>query len=122
MWGSGASRGPGHPDDGQHHHTDSATAAGRDQSATLEGQTVSAATIAAGSGGRPTIVSFRATWCKPCIAELTNITEEYTNWQKETGGWLVAISIDDTRNAAKVAPLVRDKGGGYAAISIRIKT
>ena len=80
---------------------------------TLDGQAVSAATIAAGSGGKPTIVSFWATWCKPCIAELTNIAEEYADWQKETGVRLVAISIDDARNAAKVAPLVRGKGWDY---------
>jgi cytochrome c biogenesis protein CcmG, thiol:disulfide interchange protein DsbE len=81
---------------------------------TLDGQAVSAATIAAGSGGKPTIVSFWATWCKPCIAELTNIAEEYADWQKESGVRLVAISIDDARNAAKVAPLVRGKGWEYA--------
>lgn len=81
---------------------------------TLEGQPVSAATLAAASAGKPTIVAFWATWCKPCIAELTNIAEEYGEWQQESGVKLVAISIDDARNAAKVAPLVRGKGWEYA--------
>ena len=81
---------------------------------TLDGQTVSAATIFRASEGKPTIVSFWATWCKPCIAELTNIAEEYGDWQKESGVKLVAISIDDARNAVKVGPLVRGKGWEYA--------
>ena len=81
---------------------------------TLDGQAVSAATISKASEGKPTIVSFWATWCKPCIAELTNIAEEYGDWQKESGVKLVAISIDDARNASKVAPLVRGKGWEYA--------
>lgn len=81
---------------------------------TLDGQAVSAATVAKASEGKPTIVSFWATWCKPCIAELTNIAEEWADWQRETGAQLVAISIDDARNAAKVGPLVRGKGWDYA--------
>lgn len=81
---------------------------------TLEGKAVSATTLAEASAGKPTIVSFWATWCKPCIAELTNIAEEYADWQKESGVRLVAVSIDDARNAAKVAPLVRGKGWDYA--------
>ncbi len=80
---------------------------------TLDGQAVSAATIFKAADGKPTIISFWATWCKPCIAELTNIAEEYGDWQKESGVKLVAISIDDARNAVKVGPLVRGKGWEY---------
>ena len=81
---------------------------------TLDGQTFSAADIFKASAGKPTIISFWATWCKPCIAELTNIAEEYGDWQKESGVKLVAVSIDDARNAVKVGPLVRGKGWEYA--------
>jgi len=56
--------------------------------------------------GNPTIVSFWATWCKPCIKELTAIYEQLPDWQEETGVQLVAVSIDDSRSSAKVAPFV----------------
>ncbi len=61
----------------------------------------------------PTIISFWATWCKPCIQELNNINDVYFDWQDETGVKLVAISIDDSRNVPKVAPLVNGKGWEY---------
>jgi thiol-disulfide isomerase/thioredoxin len=59
------------------------------------------------------IISFWATWCKPCIAELSAIHEEYEAWVEETGVKLVAISVDDQRNVAKVAPFVNGRGWNY---------
>ncbi len=63
--------------------------------------------------GKPMIISFWATWCKPCIAELNAVHENYAEWVKETGVKLIAISIDDVRSSAKVAPLVKTKGWEY---------
>lgn len=63
--------------------------------------------------GKPIIINFWATWCSPCKRELNNIAEVYEDWVDETGVKLVAISIDDTRNMAKVAPYVNGKGWEY---------
>ncbi len=63
--------------------------------------------------GNPIIISFWATWCKPCVKELSTIADEYADWQEETGVKLVAISIDDARNMQKVAPFVNGHGWEY---------
>jgi cytochrome c biogenesis protein CcmG, thiol:disulfide interchange protein DsbE len=63
--------------------------------------------------GNPIILSFWATWCKPCKKELNNIAEVYEDWQDETGIKLVAISIDDTRTMSKVAPFVNASDWDY---------
>jgi thiol-disulfide isomerase/thioredoxin len=77
----------------------------------LNGTSVSTAQLT--NHGRPMIISFWATWCKPCIAELSAIAEEYDRWQQETGVKLIAISIDDARTMNSVAPLVKGKGWEY---------
>ena len=65
------------------------------------------------NNGKPMVISFWATWCKPCVAELTAISEQYTDWQKETGVKVVAISIDDSRNMSKVGPFINGKSWDY---------
>ena len=61
----------------------------------------------------PIVISFWATWCKPCKKELNTIAEVYENWQEETGVKLVAVSIDDSRSASKVKPYVNASGWEY---------
>ena len=65
---------------------------------------------------KPIIVSFWATWCGPCIKELTAINEVYASWQKETGVELVAVSIDDSRTKARVKPQVKGKSWKYTVV------
>jgi len=73
----------------------------------LNGKTVDTSTLE--NAGKPFIISFFATWCKPCLRELDAIKEVYEDWQKETGVKLYAVSIDDAQNSLRVAPEVRAK-------------
>ena len=66
--------------------------------------------------GKPFIISFFATWCKPCNRELKAIHEVYPDWQEETGVRLVAISIDEAQNAQKVKPMVDAAGWEYQVL------
>ena len=59
------------------------------------------------------VMSFWATWCKPCKKELNAIAEVYDDWQDETGVKLIAISIDDSRSMSKVAPYVNSSDWDY---------
>ena len=65
------------------------------------------------NGSSPIVISFWATWCKPCIKELNNIAEIYDDWQEETGVKIIAVSIDDTRSMSKVAPFVNSSDWQY---------
>ena len=65
------------------------------------------------NNSNPIVISFWATWCKPCTKELNNIAELYEDWQDETNVKLVAVSIDDRRSQSKVAPYVNSSGWEY---------
>ena len=77
----------------------------------LDGSSVQTSAIQ--NDGKPMIISFWATWCKPCNLELNTIKEVYEEWQEETGVKLVAISIDDARSASRVKPRVDGNGWEY---------
>jgi len=81
---------------------------------TLDGKTFNTKNIQ--NEGKPILISLWATWCKPCIAELMAINDVYEEWQEETGVVLYAISIDDTKTSAKVAPFVNGKGWEYVVL------
>jgi thiol-disulfide isomerase/thioredoxin len=78
---------------------------------TIDGKTINTGKFV--NDGKPIIISFWATWCKPCKKELDAIAEVYADWQKETGVKLIAISIDDARSASKVGPDVKSKAWEY---------
>jgi cytochrome c biogenesis protein CcmG, thiol:disulfide interchange protein DsbE len=73
-------------------------------------------TIKMENEGRPFIISFWATWCKPCIKELTTIADVYSEWQDETGVKIYAISIDDARSSSNVGPLANGKSWEYTVL------
>lgn len=66
--------------------------------------------------GNPIIISFWATWCKPCKAELNTIAEEYDDWVDETGVKLVAVSIDDARSSSRVEPYINAQSWDYLVL------
>lgn len=65
---------------------------------------------------KPTIISFWATWCAPCLQELEAIHDVYEDWQKETGVTLYAVCIDDARSQSKAASIVKSKGWNYEIV------
>ena len=75
----------------------------------LEGKTVNTAELS--NNGKPFVISFFATWCKPCNRELKAIHEQYADWQEETGMKVIAVSIDQAQNINKVKPMVDGEGG-----------
>jgi thiol-disulfide isomerase/thioredoxin len=77
----------------------------------LNGKPVSTDTLS--NGGRPFIIDFFATWCKPCNRELDAIAEVYDDWRQETGVRIIAVSIDQAQNINKVKPLVDNHGWDY---------
>lgn len=80
----------------------------------IDGKTIDTATLS--NDGKPFVISFFATWCKPCNRELKAIHEVYPDWQDETGMRLIAISIDEAQNAQKVKPLVDSEGWEYEVL------
>lgn len=78
---------------------------------TLDGKKVDAKSFS--NNGKPIIVNFWATWCAPCKRELATIAEKYDKWQEETGVKLIAVSIDDARSTARVAPYVNGQDWDY---------
>ncbi len=78
---------------------------------TLDNKTFNTGDIS--NDGKPIIISFWATWCKPCINELTTIADVYDDWQTETGVKLIAISIDDSKTSGNVSPLANGKNWDY---------
>lgn len=80
----------------------------------VTGQTVRTDTL--GNNGKPFIIDFFATWCKPCNRELDAISEVYEEWQEETGMKLIAVSIDQAQNIHKVKPFVDGKAWPYEVL------
>ena len=81
---------------------------------TIDGQSVKMDTL--NNGGKPFIIDFFATWCKPCQRELDAIAEVYDEWQEETGVKIIAVSIDQAQNVHKVKPLVSNHGWEYEVL------
>ena len=81
---------------------------------TMDGKAVRTDTLS--NDGKPFIIDFFATWCKPCNRELDAISEVYDEWREETGVKIFAVSIDQAQNIHKVKPLVESSGWEYEVL------
>ena len=66
-------------------------------------------------GDGPILLSFWATWCKPCIEELGEFKKIYNEF-KDKGFKMFAISTDDERTVAKVKPFVKTKNYDFPVL------
>lgn len=80
----------------------------------IYGKTVNTAEL--GGNGKPVIISFFATWCKPCLRELKAVDELYADWQDETGVTMYIVSTDEGQDSKKVRPFVEGYGWDYKVL------
>ena len=71
---------------------------------TMDGKSLNFQTY--GKTGRIVVVSFWATWCGTCKKELVKLNKLLPEWKTKYNMELVAVSVDDSKTAAKVKPYV----------------
>jgi cytochrome c biogenesis protein CcmG, thiol:disulfide interchange protein DsbE len=72
------------------------------------------ASIATIGKGKVTVVSFWATWCKPCKEEMRAMFPLVQKFQGAVE--YIAVSIDDTKTMSKVGPFISSKGYTFTVL------
>jgi len=67
------------------------------------------------TGNGPILLSFWATWCKPCLEEMAEYNKIYDQYQ-DNGFTLLAISTDTEKSIAKVKPYIKSKGYNFTVL------
>ncbi len=80
----------------------------------INGKRINTAEIT--NNGKPILICFWKTCCKPPVNMLDEIAEVYDQWVEETGVVLYAVSIDETKSSSRVAPFVNAKGWDYKVL------
>lgn len=66
-------------------------------------------------GKGPILISFWATWCKPCIEEMVELNKIYEEL-KDKGFNLIAISTDNEKTISKVKPFIKSRGYNFTVL------
>jgi len=82
----------------------------------LDGSETSILNEIESNGRELTVISFWATWCKPCRNELENIALLYPEWQEDYNMEIIAVSIDDTRTQSQVKPYINSQSFEYRVL------
>ncbi len=63
-----------------------------------------------------TVLAFWATWCIPCIHELSTINDNLDDWKKKYQFDFYAVAEDDSRTINRVKPLVNGKNWDFTVL------
>lgn len=66
-------------------------------------------------GKQTIVIDFWATWCKPCVAELSHLQKVYES-RKDKGFVVLAVSMDGPETESQVAPFVKAKGWSFPVL------
>ena len=67
------------------------------------------------TGEGPVLLSFWATWCKPCVDEMKELNKIYKEY-KSKGFNLIAISIDSEKSVSRVKPFIKSKNYNFPVL------
>lgn len=68
------------------------------------------------SDGNICLLVFWKSCCPPNIKMLDILNEVYSDWQDQTDVIIYAVSVDDSRNSSKIAPMANGKGWEFTIL------
>lgn len=66
-------------------------------------------------GENLTVIDFWATWCKPCLIAIPELSDIYEDF-KASGVNFIGVNIDSPRNQSKVRPFSNSRGINYPVL------